>query len=146
MAMQLGSKGGVKSDINVTPLVDVMLVLLIIMMIIAPMLQKGVDVKLPTASNTQDKPETQDQTVVAVTADGRMHLNGIPQADTDLPQRIQDTLETKKEKVVYLKADQDASYGRVMAAFDALRKAQVENIGLIAERKMKSGGETAGGK
>ena len=131
MAMQLGSKGGVKSDINVTPLVDVMLVLLIIMMIIAPMLQKGVDVKLPTASNTQDKPETQDQTVVAVTADGRMHLNGIPQTDTELPQRIQDTLETKKEKVVYLKADQDASYGRVMAAFDVLRKAQVENIGLI---------------
>ena len=66
MAMQLGGKGGVKSDINVTPLIDVMLVLLIIMMIIAPMLQKGVDVKLPTASNTQDKPETQDQTVVAV--------------------------------------------------------------------------------
>src|SRR6476659_10132405 len=139
MAMNLGGKGGVKSDINVTPLVDVMLVLLIIMMIIAPMLQKGVDVKLPTASNTQDKPETQDQTVVAVTADGRMHLNGIPQTDTELPQRIQDTLETKKEKVVYLKADQDASYGRVMAAFDALRKAQVENIGLIAERKLKAG-------
>ena len=68
MAMQLGGGGGVKSDINVTPLVDVMLVLLIIMMIIAPMLQKGVDVKLPTASNTTDKPETQDQTVVAVDA------------------------------------------------------------------------------
>jgi len=144
--MQLGGKGGVKSDINVTPLIDVMLVLLIIMMIIAPMLQKGVDVKLPTASNTQDKPETQDQTVVAVTADGRMHLNGIPQPDTELPQRIQDTLETKKEKVVYLKADQDASYGRVMAAFDALRKAQVENIGLIAERKIKPGESSGGGK
>jgi biopolymer transport protein ExbD len=142
--MQLGSKGGVKSDINVTPLVDVMLVLLIIMMIIAPMLQKGVDVRLPTASNTQDKPETQDQTVVAVTADGRMHLNAIPVADQDLPSRIQETLETKKEKVVYLKADQDASYGRVMAAFDALRKAQVENIGLIAERKVKVG-EVGGG-
>jgi biopolymer transport protein TolR len=145
MAMQLGGKGGVKSDINVTPLVDVMLVLLIIMMIIAPMLQKGVDVKLPTASNTQDKPETQDQTVVAVTADGRMHLNSIPVPDADIAQRITDTLESKKEKIVYLKADQDAPYGRVMAAFDALRKAQVENIGLIAERKVKAG-ETAGGK
>ncbi len=74
MAMNLGGKGGVKSDINVTPLVDVMLVLLIIMMIIAPMLQKGVDVKLPTASNTMDKPETQDQTVVAVDASGRLFL------------------------------------------------------------------------
>jgi biopolymer transport protein ExbD len=58
-----GSKGGVKSDINVTPLVDVMLVLLIIMMIVAPLLQKGADVKLPLAANTADKPETQDQTV-----------------------------------------------------------------------------------
>jgi biopolymer transport protein TolR len=145
MAMQLGSSGGVKSDINVTPLIDVMLVLLIIMMIIAPMLQKGVDVRLPTAANTQDKPETQDQTVLAVTADGRMHLNGIPQTDTDIPQRLQDALEDKKEKIVYLKADQDASYGRVMAAFDALRKAQVENIGLIAERKVRPGESTRGG-
>ena len=127
MAMDVGgAKGGIKSDINVTPLVDVMLVLLIIMMIVAPLLQKGAPVRLPTAANSVDKPETQDQTVVAVTADGRMHLNGIPQPDTELPQRIQDTLETKKEKVVYLKADQDASYGRVMAAFDALRKAPHE--------------------
>ena len=146
MSMDLGGgKGGVKSDINVTPLVDIMLVLLIIMMIIATMLQKGVDVRLPTASNTEDKPETQEQTVVAVTADGRMHLNAVPVADADMPTRVQDVLETKKEKVVYLKADQDASYGRVMAAFDALRKAQVENIGLIAERKVRAG-ELEGGE
>ena len=146
MAMNLGSKGGVKSDINVTPLVDVMLVLLIIMMIIAPMLQKGVDVRLPTATNTNDKPETQDQTVVAVTADGRMHLNSVAVADADIAQRITDVLESKKEKIVYLKADQDANYGRVMDAFDALRKAQVENIGLIADRKVKPGESAGGGK
>jgi biopolymer transport protein TolR len=145
MAMQLGGKGGVKSDINVTPLVDVMLVLLIIMMIIAPMLQKGVDVKLPTATNTADKPETQEQTVVAVSADGRMHLNQVAVQDKDMPQRLIDVLETKKEKIVYLKADQDAQYGRVMAAFDALRKAKVENIGLIAERKAQHGAPPAGG-
>jgi len=66
MAMQLGDSGGVKSDINVTPLVDVMLVLLIIMMIVAPMLQKGVDVRLPVAANSANKPETQDQTVLAI--------------------------------------------------------------------------------
>jgi biopolymer transport protein TolR len=145
MAMQLGGKGGVKSDINVTPLVDVMLVLLIIMMIIAPMLQKGVDVRLPTATNTADKPETQEQTVVAVSADGRMHLNQVAILDRDMPQRLTDVLETKKEKIVYLKADQDAQYGRVMAAFDALRKAKVENIGLIAERKAPQHGGTTGG-
>jgi demethylmenaquinone methyltransferase/2-methoxy-6-polyprenyl-1,4-benzoquinol methylase len=67
MAMDMGGgKGGPKSDINVTPLVDVMLVLLIIMMLIAPMLQKGVDVQLPQAGNTVDKPDTQEQTVVAI--------------------------------------------------------------------------------
>src|SRR3954451_25203174 len=147
MAMQLGGKGGLKSDINVTPLVDVMLVLLIIMMIIAPMLQKGVDVKLPTATNTADKPETQEQTVVAVSADGRMHLNQVAVQDRDMPQRLTDALDLKKERIVYLKADQDAPYGRVMAAFDALRKANVENIGLIAERKSQHGqnGQNGGG-
>ena len=67
MSMDVGgTKGGIKSDINVTPLVDVMLVLLIIMMIVAPLLQKGADVRLPLAANTAEKPETQDQTVVAV--------------------------------------------------------------------------------
>ena len=76
MSMNVGgARGGIKSDINVTPLVDVMLVLLIIMMIIAPLLQKGVDVRLPTATNSADKPETQDQTVVGVTPDGRFWVN-----------------------------------------------------------------------
>ena len=76
MSMDLGgAKGGVKSDINVTPLVDVMLVLLIIMMLIAPLLQQGVSVKLPVADNTVEKPESQDQTVIAIAADKRMYLN-----------------------------------------------------------------------
>jgi biopolymer transport protein ExbD len=141
--MDLGGKGGVKSDINVTPLVDVMLVLLIIMMIIAPMLQKGVDVKLPTASNTVDKPETQDQTVVAVTADGRFHLNSREVADSDLAPKAIEALENKKERIVLIKADEDASYGRVMAAMDALRKAQIEDMGLITEKRAKAG-ETGG--
>jgi biopolymer transport protein TolR len=143
MSMDLGGKGGVKSDINVTPLVDVMLVLLIIMMIIAPMLQKGVDVKLPTASNTVDKPETQDQTVVAVTADGRFHLNSREVADADLAPKVTEVLENKKEKIILIKADEDASYGRVMAAMDALRKAQIEDMGLITEKRTKVG-ETGG--
>ena len=142
MSMDLGGgKGGVKSDINVTPLVDIMLVLLIIMMIVAPLLQKGVDVKLPTASNTSDKPETQDQTVVAVTADGRLHLQSREVAEQDLAQRVTELLETKKERIVLIKADEDASYGRVMAAMDALRKAQVEDMGLITEPRRRAGEE-----
>jgi len=145
MSMDLGGgKGGVKSDINVTPLVDVMLVLLIIMMIVAPLLQKGVDVKLPTASNTVDKPETQEQTVVAVTADGRLHLNSVEVLESDLPRRVTEVLETKTERIVLIKADEDAPYGRVMAAMDALRSAQVEDMGLITERRLKPGEEPEG--
>ncbi|MGE0043582.1 MAG: ExbD/TolR family protein [Vicinamibacterales bacterium] len=141
MAMDVGgAKGGVKSDINVTPLVDVMLVLLIIMMIVAPMLQKGVDVRLPTAANTIDKPETQEQTVVAVTADGRFWVNGVQVPDTDLRRRVEDILEGKAERVVLIKADEDAAYGKIMDAMDELRAAGVEDMGLIAERKAQAGG------
>jgi biopolymer transport protein ExbD len=139
--MDVGSaKRGVKSDINVTPLVDVMLVLLIIMMLIAPMLQKGVDVRLPEASNSSDKPENQEQTVVAVGADRQFYLNSVRVREDDLTQKVIEYLETKKEKVVLIKADVDAPYASVMAAMDKLRAAQVENVGLITERKIGQGG------
>jgi biopolymer transport protein TolR len=145
MSMDVGgAKGGVKSDINVTPLVDVMLVLLIIMMLIAPMLQKGVDVKLPTAANSADKPETQEQTVVAIGADKRFFLNSVPVREDDLTQKVTEFLETKKEKVVLIKADVDAPYSAVMSAMDKLRAAQIENVGLITERKVGQG--QAGGR
>ena len=141
MSMDVGSsKGGLKADINVTPLVDVMLVLLIIMMLIAPMLQQGVPVKLPQASNTADKPETQEQTVVAVTSDKRLYLNGIPVQEGDLRTQIQTLMETRKEKVVLIKGDEDAPYSAIMNTMDRLREANIENIGLITERKIRRAG------
>jgi len=141
MSMDVGSsKGGLKADINVTPLVDVMLVLLIIMMLIAPMLQQGVPVKLPKASNTADKPETQEQTVVAVTSDRRLYLNGIPLQESDLRNQIQTLMETRKEKIVLIKGDEDAPYSAIMNAMDRLREANIENIGLITERKIRQAG------
>jgi len=140
MSMDVGgAKGGLKADINVTPLVDVMLVLLIIMMLVAPMLQKGVDVRLPQATNSADKPETQDQTVVAIAADKRMYLNSVPIREDDLRQKIVEVLEGKKEKIVLIKADVDAPYSSVMSAMDKLREAQIENVGLVTERKMRAG-------
>ena len=141
MSMDVGgSKGGLKADINVTPLVDVMLVLLIIMMLIAPMLQQGVSVKLPQASNSADKPETQDQTVVAVTSDRRIYLNGVPMQEAELGTRITTLMETKKEKVVLIKGDEEAPYSAIMGAMDRLREANIENIGLITERKIGRAG------
>jgi biopolymer transport protein TolR len=141
MAMDMGgAKGGVKSDINVTPLVDVMLVLLIIMMIVAPLLQKGADVKLPVAAYSSDKPETQDQTVVAVDSQGRYFVNGVPVREEELRQRVDDILEGKAERIILIKADEDAQYGAVMAAMDQLRAAGIEDMGLITDPKQRPGG------
>ena len=145
MAIDLGgAKGGVKADINVTPLVDVMLVLLIIMMIVAPLLQKGVDVRLPTAANTTDKPETQDQTVVAIAADKRLFLNAVQVREAELGQKVSQILEGKTEKIVLIKADTDAPYGAVMDVMDQIRQAGIEDMGLITDRKVKPG--ESGGK
>jgi biopolymer transport protein TolR len=141
MAMDLGgAKGGVKSDINVTPLVDVMLVLLIIMMLITPMLQQGVAMRLPQASNTVDKPTTQDNTTVAVGKDGSMYVNAKQVSEAEMASKVTEALESKKEKVVFIKADEEALYSSVMAAMDQLHQAGVEDIALITERRREGGG------
>jgi biopolymer transport protein ExbD len=139
-----GAKGGVKSDINVTPLVDVMLVLLIIMILVAPMLQQGVSVRLPYASNTTSKPETQDQTVVAIAANKAMYLNAKPVQEVELATRVSEIIESKSDKVVLIKADEEVEYGAVMAAMDQLRQAGVEDIGLITEQEKGPGSAPAG--
>ena len=145
MAMDVGgAKGGIKSDINVTPLVDVMLVLLIIMMLVAPMLQKGVPVTLPTANNTVQKPDNQEQTVLAIDSQNRFYVNGLEVSKTDMPERVKTVLEDKKERVVLIKGDQDASYSAIMQAMDDLRKAQIEDIGLITDQRKGVGGSAGG--
>ena len=145
MGMQVGEKkGGMNSEINITPLADVMLVLLIIVMLIAPLLQKGVDVTLPEAGNTTDKPENDSQTVLAVTADGRFYVESIQTTEQELLSTLQAELERKFEKIVLIKADQDAQYADVMAVLDRLQRAGIEDIGLITERKVGSGGAAGG--
>jgi biopolymer transport protein TolR len=146
MAMDVGgAKGGVKSDINVTPLCDVMLVLLIIMMIVAPLLQQGVNVKLPQASNTVDKPEVQGQTVIAIAKDKTMYVNAKPVQEAEMATKVNEILENAKEKVVLIKADEEVEYSAVMAAMDQLRQAGIEDIGLITDPK-KTAGAPSGGK
>src|SRR5512134_2172279 len=127
MSMDVGgAKGGVKADINVTPLVDVMLVLLIIVMLVAPMLQKGVDVRLPEADNAEDKPDTADQIVVHVDRKSVYYVNGLPQPTLeDVISRLQTVLETAQDRTVYLKGDTDAPYGAIMDMMDALRKSGI---------------------
>ena len=136
MAMDLGgAKGGVKSDINVTPLVDVMLVLLIIMMLVAPMLEQGVQVKLPKASNASPKPQSQDQTIIAIGANRSMYVNAKPVQEAELATKVSELMENKPggERIVIIRADEEVEYGAVMAAMDQLRTAGIEDIGLITE-------------
>ena len=142
MAVQLGGGGGVKSDINVTPLVDVMLVLLIIMMIVAPLLQQGVSVKLPVATNTSEKPDTQEQTVLAIDSNRRLYLNAVPVLKDDLQRRVTEILENKKDRIVIIKADEDVEYSAVMDAMDALRASGIEDMGLITDPR-RGGSTTA---
>jgi biopolymer transport protein ExbD len=141
-----GAKGGVKADINVTPLVDVMLVLLIIMILVAPLLNQGVSIRLPRAQNTVDKPQTQEQTVVAIAANKQMFLNAKPIQEHELGTTVNQALESKAEKVVLINADEDVEYGAVMAAMDQLRQAGVENIGLITDPVRENAAGAAGGQ
>ena len=140
--MNLGGSGGIKADINVTPLVDVMLVLLIIMMIVAPLLQQGVPVTLPLAANSSEKPETQDQTVVTIDRNKDVYLNAKPVPLGQLEARVKEVLEDKSDKIVIIKADEEAPYSAVMDTMDELRHAGIEDMGLITETRRKlQGGE-----
>jgi biopolymer transport protein TolR len=146
MAVQLGGGTGVKSDINVTPLVDVMLVLLIIMMIVAPLLQQGVSVKLPVATHTVDKPETQEQTVLAIDSNRKLYLNAVPVLKDDLRRRVEEALEGKKERIVIIRADEDVEYSAVMDAMDELRASGIEDMGLITDPRRTSSTPNRGGE
>jgi biopolymer transport protein ExbD len=137
-----GSKGGAIADINVTPMADIMIVLLIIFMVITPMLQKGVDVKLPVASNTQERKDEQKTITVAIKNDAAFttYLNGIKYENrADLRPQLKERLADKDEgdRMVFLKADTDLAYSEVMKVMDLLREEGVEQIALIAEQRVE---------
>ena len=143
MAMNVGGgKGGPMSDINVTPMADVMIVLLIIFMVITPLLQKGVDVVLPQAGNVQDRKDAPQIPVVAVRRDTTTYL-GTERLDSQaallpkLQERMRDMAEGTR--LVYLKADEELPYSEVMKVMDLCREAGVEEVALIAEAKVQGG-------
>ena len=143
MSMNVGgSKGGVMADINVTPMADIMIVLLIIFMVITPMLQKGVDVKLPTAGNTKEKKDEPKTITVAVKKDASIFLGGVRvEKQPDLVGLLKEKLEDVPEgsRIVYLKADSELAYSEVMKVMDLCREAGVEELALIAEQKVQGG-------
>jgi len=140
MGMSVGQKsGGLNSEINITPLADVMLVLLIIVMLIAPLLQAGVLVTLPEAASTEERTDNDNDTTVHVDAAGRYYVDNIPTEERQLLTAIQTALDRKFERLVLIKADARAPYSGIMNVFDQLQRAGIENIGLIAEQPGASG-------
>ena len=138
MGMDVGKQsGGLNSQINVTPLADVMLVLLIIVMLIAPLLQAGVIVALPEAANTVEKADQDTQTVLHVDSSGRFFVDNIPTDENNLMTAVQRALDRKFERIVLIKADQQAPYSEVMEVLDRLQRAGIEDIGLVTERKLR---------
>jgi len=134
----------VNSNINVTPMVDVMLVLLIIFMVITPMLNNKVNVNLPvvSAATIMDNANKEDAITVAVTRDGHVFLGADLVALSDLGQKVAD-LEAKKtdpaaDKSVYLRADERANYGKVMDTIDALRVGGVSQLNLLTDNQAQS--------
>ena len=136
-----GSKGGPMADINVTPMADVMIVLLIIFMVITPMLQRGIDVKLPNAGNTADRQDEPETITVAIRKDATTYLGGTPLTDPklELVPQLRERLEDRPqgERMIYLKADQALAYSEVMKVMDLCREAGVEEVALIAEPKVE---------
>ena len=144
MAFKAQAPGSV-SDINVTPLVDVMLVLLIIFMVITPMLQKGISVDLARVNNPHlmNAAEKEDATVLAITRDGKMFLGSDEIALDKITGKVKDRVADKLDKTVYIKADARAKYGDVVSVVDAVRAAGVDSLGLLTEKIQTRAGAAA---
>jgi biopolymer transport protein ExbD/biopolymer transport protein TolR len=127
------------ADINVTPMVDVMLVLLIIFMVITPMLSKGITVdmyiaKSPIAMQGADK---DDAILVAIQRDGRTYLGTTPLEPAELPGKVKDLLQSRTDQTVYIRSDARARYEVVVDVIDNLRAAGVDQVGLLTEQAKK---------
>jgi biopolymer transport protein ExbD/biopolymer transport protein TolR len=141
MALAKRNEGAkVNSDINVTPMVDVMLVLLIIFMVITPMLQKGVSVDLAMVNNPTTMPDAdkEDALLVAVNREGKVFFGTDPIAVDQLTQKVKDRLSAKTDKRVFIKADARAKFGWVVEVVDNVRAAGVDQLGLLTEQRKQA--------
>src|SRR6266436_3849457 len=143
MGMQAGGgSGGLQSEINVTPMVDVMLVLLIIFMVVTPFLQQGIQVAIPREMRNPDEDQAinkESSVIISVPKDGDYYLGKKKVNLDDLKSAVEKALANKKEedKIVYIKSGVEVSYGEVVKVINAVREKGVEKIGLVADRKKK---------
>ena len=141
--MAMGSTGGgegLSSDINVTPLIDVMLVLLIIFMIVTPIIAAGFQATLPRSENPENRPEGPDEIRLGIDRDGKYYLDtgaGPQQVpDADLPARLQGLYTARtRDRILFLKADQNLEFARVQRAIEIARASGVRVVGAITEQK-----------
>jgi biopolymer transport protein TolR len=130
-----GSAPEAVSDINITPLIDVMLVLLIIFMVVTPTAQKGVDIALPQDANTNTPPPPSTDTIVMeVSESGSISINKLPVASLEeLDQKLKDVFQTRSDKTMFVRGDAKSLYGKVVEAMDIARGAGVERVGIISD-------------
>jgi biopolymer transport protein TolR len=135
-----GSK--VSSEINVTPMVDVMLVLLIIFMVVTPMLQKGISVDMAKVNNPDQMPDAdkEDALLVSITRDGKVYFGSDQISADNLTTKVKDRLANKVDKRVYVKADMRAHFGNVVQVVDSVRAAGVDDLGLLTDQRKTAPG------
>ena len=146
MAMSAGSgNAGVRSEINITPLVDVVLVLLIIFMVVTPMLQQGVDVLLPNGPHAQKKPGEKEDLVISIKMDGSVFVADKWIPDKNLPTFLRAEYEKNPARTVMLKADKRINFGKVRLVMRAANEAEFTRVAILTENK-QAGGEMAQGR
>ena len=132
-------KTALTSDINVTPLVDVCLVLLIIFMVVTPMLQKGVPVNLPVTEDPEKTPDTDKQLQISVKSDGTVYLGSLPVLKEQMQSELQKIHDRTPDREIAVKGDKLSKYGAVLDALKACREVGFNNVGLIAQPKKGPG-------
>ncbi len=128
----------VMAEINVTPLVDVMLVLLIIFMIAAPMLHQGIEVQLPRADADDLPLRVEDPLILSINADGLIYLQDQPVHPSLLVEQLQPLLRARQDESIFLKGDRRLNYGKIMEVLDILNQGGVQNVGLVTEGQVRN--------
>ena len=146
MAMSTGGGGGVQSTPNVVPMIDIMLVLLIIFMVVAPALMAGFNATPPEGVNLKDHPaDEQTDQVLGIDRDGQYYLNKREIKNEDLPAMLKQIFESRTEdKIIYVKADKSLSYSKVLDAIDIASKAGVRVVGMISDQRQGTVSTVAG--